>query len=222
LKVVDLKGVSKFYGDYEILRDVSLTVNKGDFVVIYGEVGAGKSTLLKLVYFQDFPDKGSVEVLSLNSDLARKRKGKVQEVRKKIGIITQEPIFINEMNCLENIILVLEALGFNRKIAENRAIEALERVGMLSYAKKFPYELSAGQRQKISIARAIAKDPVLLIADDPTLGLDDRSSYEIEQLILSLNEMGTTVIWGANRVPQNATKVSRIYRLKDGILEEVR
>jgi cell division transport system ATP-binding protein len=220
--VVDLKGVSKFYGDYEILRDVSLTVNKGDFVVIYGEVGAGKSTLLKLVYFQDFPDKGSVEVLSLNSDLARKRKGKVQEVRKKIGIITQEPIFINEMNCLENIILVLEALGFNRKIAENRAIEALERVGMLSYAKKFPYELSAGQRQKISIARAIAKDPVLLIADDPTLGLDDRSSYEIEQLILSLNEMGTTVIWGANRVPQNATKVSRIYRLKDGILEEVR
>ncbi|MFZ8825813.1 MAG: cell division ATP-binding protein FtsE [Candidatus Caldipriscus sp.] len=220
--MVDLKGVSKFYGDYEILRDVSLTVNKGDFVVIYGEVGAGKSTLLKLVYFQDFPDKGSVEVLSLNSDLARKRKGKVQEVRKKIGIITQEPIFINEMNCLENIILVLEALGFNRKIAENRAIEALERVGMLSYAKKFPYELSAGQRQKISIARAIAKDPVLLIADDPTLGLDDRSSYEIEQLILSLNEMGTTVIWGANRVPQNATKVSRIYRLKDGILEEVR
>jgi len=121
LKVVDLKGVSKFYGDYEILRDVSLTVNKGDFVVIYGEVGAGKSTLLKLVYFQDFPDKGSVEVLSLNSDLARKRKGKVQEVRKKIGIITQEPIFINEMNCLENIILVLEALGFNRKIAENRS-----------------------------------------------------------------------------------------------------
>jgi len=92
--VVDLKGVSKFYGDYEILRDVSLTVNKGDFVVIYGEVGAGKSTLLKLVYFQDFPDKGSVEVLSLSSDLARKRKGKVQEVRKKIGIITQEPIFI--------------------------------------------------------------------------------------------------------------------------------
>jgi len=222
LKVVDIKGVSKFYGDYEILRDVSLTVNKGDFVVIYGEVGAGKSTLLKLVYFQDFPDKGSVEVLSLSSDLARKRKGKVQEVRKKIGIITQEPIFINEMNCLENIILVLEALGFNRKIAENRAIEALERVGMLSYAKKFPYELSAGQRQKISIARAIAKDPVLLIADDPTLGLDDRSSYEIEQLILSLNEMGTTVIWGANRVPQNAMKVSRIYRLKDGILEKVR
>jgi cell division transport system ATP-binding protein len=219
--VVDIKGVSKFYGDYEILRDVSLTVNKGDFVVIYGEVGAGKSTLLKLVYFQDFPDKGSVEVLSLSSDLARKRKGKVQEVRKKIGIITQEPIFINEMNCLENIILVLEALGFNRKIAENRAIEALDRVGMLNYAKKFPYELSAGQRQKISIARAIAKDPVLLIADDPTLGLDDRSSYEIEQLILSLNEMGTTVIWGANRVPQSAMKVSRIYRLKDGILEEV-
>lgn len=222
MKVADLKKVSKFYGDYSVLRDISLTVNKGDFVVIYGEVGAGKSTLLKLMYFQDFPDKGSVEVLSLSSDLARRMRKKVQEVRKRMGIITQEPLFLNEMNCLENIILVLEALGFNRKIAESRAVDALERVGMINYAKKFPYELSAGQRQKISIARAIAKDPVLLLADDPTLGLDDRSSYEIEQLILSLNEMGTTVIWGANRVPQNASKISKIYHLKDGILEEVR
>ncbi len=219
--MVYLEGVSKFYGDYGVLRDVSLTVEKGDFVIIYGEVGAGKSTLLRIMYFQDFPDKGYVEVLSLKSDLAKKKRAKVQEVRRKMGIITQEPVFLNEMNCMENIVLVLEALGFNRRIAESRAVEALERVGMLNYAKKFPYELSAGQRQKVSIARAIAKDPVLLLADDPTLGLDDRSSYEIENLILSLNEMGTTVVWGANRVPQNVARLSRILRLKDGILEEV-
>ncbi len=219
--MVYLEGVSKFYGDYGVLRDVSLTVEKGDFVIIYGEVGAGKSTLLRIMYFQDFPDKGYVEVLSLKSDLAKKKRAKVQEVRRKMGIITQEPVFLNEMNCMENIVLVLEALGFNRRIAESRAVEALDRVGMLNYAKKFPYELSAGQRQKVSIARAIAKDPVLLLADDPTLGLDDRSSYEIENLILSLNEMGTTVVWGANRVPQNVARLSRILRLKDGILEEV-
>ncbi len=219
--MVYLEGVSKFYGDYGVLRDVSLTVEKGDFVVIYGEVGAGKSTLLRIIYFQDFPDKGYAEVLSLNSELAKKKRAKVQEVRRKMGIITQEPMFLNEMTCMENIVLVLEALGFNRRIAESRAVEALDRVGMLNYAKKFPYELSAGQRQKVSIARAIAKDPVLLLADDPTLGLDDRSSYEIENLILSLNEMGTTVVWGANRVPQNVAKLSRILRLKNGILEEV-
>lgn len=222
MPVISVRNVYKSYDGLEILKGVNLSVNKGDFIIVFGEIGAGKSTLIKMMYFQEFPDKGSVEVLGLSSDEAKRRKNKIQEVRKRIGVITQEPVFLNEMNCLENITFVLESLGFNRKLATNRAKEALERVGMADYMNKYPYELSAGQKQKISIARAISRDPVILLADDPTLGLDDKSTYDIEQLFLSLNEMGTTIVWGANRIPQTIGKILKIYHLQGGILSDVK
>ncbi|MEO0207902.1 MAG: ATP-binding cassette domain-containing protein [candidate division WOR-3 bacterium] len=222
MTVISISDVYKSYNGLEVLKGVNLRVNKGDFIIIFGEIGAGKSTLIRMMYFQEFPDKGSVEVLGLSSDEAKKKKNKVQEIRKRIGVITQEPVFLNEMTCLENITFVLESLGFNKKLAENRAKEALERVGMADYMNKYPYELSAGQKQKISIARSISRDPIILLADDPTLGLDDKSTYDIEHLFLSLNEMGATIVWGANRIPQTIGKILKVYHLQGGLLASIR
>ncbi len=221
MSIVRIDKVYKSFNGKEVLKEVSLKVDKGDFLVIFGEVGAGKSTLIKMMYFQEFPDKGYVEVLGLSSAGALKKRNKIQEVRRKIGVITQEPKFLNEMSVMENITFVLESLGFNRRLAINRAKVSLEKVGMIDYAEKYPYELSAGQRQKISIARAISREPVLLLADDPTLGLDEKSSYEIEQLFLFLNEMGTTVVWSSNKVPQIIGKLVKLYHLQNGVLSKV-
>ena len=217
--MVKVDKVSKRFGSLEVLRNINLRVKKGEFLVIFGEVGAGKSTLIKMMYFQEFPDRGNVEVLGMDSSQAKRSKGKVQEVRRKIGVITQEPKFLNEMTCFENITFVLESLGLNKRLATRRAEIALEGVGMLEMKDKYPHELSAGQKQKI--ARAISREPVLLLADDPTLGLDERSSYEIEHLFLSLNEMGTTVVWSSNKIPKNIGGMVKIYHLQAGTLARV-
>ncbi|NPA79968.1 MAG: ATP-binding cassette domain-containing protein [Thermotogae bacterium] len=222
-EVILFRDVVKNFGGTTILDGIDLSVRKGEFVVIFGEVGVGKSTLVKMAYFQEFPDEGEVSVLSTPHTLARRNRKVLQEVRRKIGVIKQMPVHLEDMTCYENVLYVLERLGFNRRVARERTERALARVGLTHRKDAYPSELSAGQRQKLAIARAIAKEPVILLADDPTLGLDERSSAEIERLFMEINEYGTTVLWTSNRIPKTVGKADdvSIYRLAEGRLHQV-
>ena len=222
-EVLTFRDVVKRFRDREVLRGVSFTLDKGSFVVVYGEVGVGKSTLINLAHFQEFPDGGEVVLLGIPHSEARKSAGVLQNARRKVGVIKQIPVHLEDMTCYDNIYYVLEHLGYNRKVAKERTLRALERVGLADRMGAYPPELSAGQRQKLAIARTIAKEPVILLADDPTLGLDDRSSYEIEHLFMEINDSGTTVLWTSNRIPSviKDREGVEIYRLMDGTLHRV-
>jgi len=221
--ILRFDGVTKRFGGREVLRGVDLELEKGGFVVVYGAVGVGKSTLINLAHFQEFPDEGRVEVLGVSDSEVRRSKSKLQNVRRKVGVITQIPVHLEDATCYENVSLVLERLGFNKNVVRERTERALERVGLWERRNASPKELSAGQRQKLAIARAIAKEPVILLADDPTLGLDDNASDEIEQLFLDINDFGTTILWTSNRIPKIAKGESNItlYHLEDGKLKKV-
>lgn len=222
--VLTFKGVVKRFREREVLRSVDLLLQKGGFTVVYGEVGVGKSTLINLAHFQEFPDNGDVVVLGVHYEEARKNAGVLQNVRRKVGVIKQVPVHLEDMTCYDNIYYVLEHLGYNRNVAKERAERALERVGLIDRRDAYPPELSAGQRQKLAIARAIAKEPIILLADDPTLGLDDRSSYEIEHLFMEINDSGTTILWTSNRVPTviKDREDVEIYQLREGKLHRIK
>ncbi len=224
MALLTFRGVKKRFKNNEVLKGIDLELEKGEMCVVYGEVGVGKSTLINLAHFQILPDEGEVVVLDVPHRLAFRDKGKMQEVRRRIGVIKQIPIHLEDMTCYDNVYYVLEHLGYNRKIARERTERALERVGLWEKRNHYPSELSAGQRQKLAIARAISKEPVMILADDPTLGLDDRSSYEIEHLFLDINLSGTTVVWTSNRIPSVIKDISgvRIYNLVDGRLVKAR
>ncbi len=222
--VLTFKGVVKRFREREVLRSVDLILQKGGFTVVYGEVGVGKSTLINLAHFQEFPDKGEVVVLGVHHEEARKNAATLQNVRRKVGVIKQVPVHLEDMTCYDNIYYVLEHLGYNRNVAKERAERALERVGLIDRRDAYPPELSAGQRQKLAIARAIAKEPVILLADDPTLGLDDRSSYEIEHLFMEINDSGTSILWTSNRIPTviKDREDVEIYQLREGKLHRIK
>ena len=222
--VLSFKGVVKRFREREVLRSLDLSLQKGGFAVIYGEVGVGKSTLINLAHFQEFPDEGEVEVLGVRHSEAKRNAAVLQNVRRKIGVIKQVPVHLEDMTCYDNIYYVLEHLGYNRNVAKERTLRALERVGLADRKDAYPPELSAGQRQKLAIARAIAKEPLILLADDPTLGLDDRSSYEIEHLFMEINDSsGTAVLWTSNRIPSviKEREGVEIYQLREGRLHRV-
>jgi len=222
--VLTFKGVVKRFREREVLRSVDLILQKGGFTVVYGEVGVGKSTLINLAHFQEFPDEGEVVVLGVHHEEARKNAATLQNVRRKVGVIKQVPVHLEDMTCYDNIYYVLEHLGYNRNVAKERAERALERVGLMDRRDAYPPELSAGQRQKLAIARAIAKEPVILLADDPTLGLDDRSSYEIEHLFMEINDSGTSILWTSNRIPTviKDREDVEIYQLREGKLHRIK
>ncbi len=222
-EVLTFRDVVKRFRDREVLRGVNFNLGKGAFAVVFGEVGVGKSTLINLAHFQEFPDEGEVVLLGVPHTEAHRSAGTLQNVRRKVGVIKQIPVHLEDMTCYDNIYYVLEHLGYNRKVAKERTLRALERVGLADRTEAYPPELSAGQRQKLAIARAIAKEPVILLADDPTLGLDDRSSYEIEHLFMEINDSGTTVLWTSNRIPSviKDREDVEIYRLMNGTLHRI-
>ncbi len=222
--VLTFRGVVKRFREREVLKSADLLLQKGGFTVVYGEVGVGKSTLINLAHFQEFPDEGDVVVLGVHHEEARKNTGVLQNVRRKVGVIKQVPVHLEDMTCYDNVYYVLEHLGYNRNVAKERAERALERVGLADRKDAYPPELSAGQRQKLAIARAIAKEPLILLADDPTLGLDDRSSYEIEHLFMEINDSGTSILWTSNRVPTVIKDRGdvEIYQLREGKLHRIK
>jgi cell division transport system ATP-binding protein len=191
--VIETHHLSKLYsrGLYA-LENLSLTVDKGEFVFLTGPSGAGKSTLLRLLLVQDRPTEG--ELFVNGHDLTKLSRSDIQEYRRGIGFIFQDFKLIPTRTVFENIAFVLEVLGVPAGQQRRRAFQVLKWVGLQHRINAYPRDLSGGEQQRIAIARALVNDPALVLADEPTGNLDPDLSLEIMNLLREINAGGTTVL----------------------------
>jgi cell division transport system ATP-binding protein len=191
--VIETRRLSKTYnrGLYA-LRDLSLNVEKAEFVFLTGPSGAGKSTFLRLLLMQERPSEGEVFVNGHN--LATLSRRQIQEYRRGLGFVFQDFKLIPRRTVLENISFVPEVLGVPAVLQRRRAFQVLKWVGLQHRMNAYPTDLSGGEQQRIAIARALVNDPVLLLADEPTGNLDPDLSLEIMNLLREINAGGTTVL----------------------------
>jgi cell division transport system ATP-binding protein len=191
--VIETRRLSKVYsrGLYA-LQDLTLNVEKAEFVFLTGPSGAGKSTFLRLLLLQERPSEGEVFVNGHNLSMLSRRE--IQEYRRGIGFVFQDFKLIPSRTVLENISFVPEVLGVPAAQQRRRAFQVLKWVGLQHRMNAYPKDLSGGEQQRIAIARALVNDPVLLIADEPTGNLDPDLSLEIMNLLREINAGGTTVL----------------------------
>ncbi len=191
--MVSLKQVTKVYTNgCQALADVNLQIRKGEFLFITGPSGSGKSTLLKLLYGEEQPTQGAIAV---NGNLISNLRGnQLSMLRRQIGIVFQDYKLIPRRTVAENVAFVLWAQGFTRKEVHRRLLPALKMVGLQHKADCFPDQLSGGEQQRVSIARAVVNTPPLLLADEPTGNLDPDNSWQVIKILRKLNSMGITVI----------------------------
>ena len=187
-------------GDKEIIKDANFSIKKGEFVFITGPSGSGKSTLLKSLYGQLKPSMGNLVVGGL--DLSNIRQSKLQELRTHMGIIFQDYKLVNEWTVGKNVILPLMIAGYSTEIQETQARRLLKHVKLSEHADKYPLELSGGEQQRVGVARALAKNPVVILADEPTGNLDDYSSNVIWDLMENAcQQLDTTVLVVTHKIP---------------------
>jgi cell division transport system ATP-binding protein len=191
--VIHARGLSKIYTrGVHALRDVTVTVEKGDFVFLTGPSGAGKSTFLRMLLCQEKPSSG--ELIVGGRDLAALSPGEIQAYRRTIGFVFQDFKLIPSRTVFENVAQVLRALGTPETVERRKAMQMLQGVGLHHRAQAFPPELSGGEQQRVAIARALVNDPALVFADEPTGNLDPDLAYEIMNLFREMNARGTTVL----------------------------
>jgi len=191
--MVQLRSVTKIYNNgSQALFDLNLEVKQGDFLFLRGPSGSGKSTLLKLLYGEELPTQGEVIVDECN--VAKMKGDRLSLLRRRIGIVFQDYKLIPQRTVAENVTFVLQAQGYTRKEILRRLEPTLKLVGLLSKADSFPDQLSGGEQQRVSIARAIVATPPLILADEPTGNLDFDNSWQVMQIFQKLNSFGATVI----------------------------
>ena len=191
--MVKLHSVTKTYlNGANALVDANLNIKRGEFIFITGPSGSGKSTLLKLLYGEELATQGEVIVDECN--LSTLRGDNLSLLRRRIGIVFQDYKLIPQRTVTENIAVVLQAQGYTRKEIQRRLEPTLKLVGLFSKANYFPDQLSGGEQQRVSMARAIVATPPLILADEPTGNLDPDNSWQIIQILRKLNSFGATVI----------------------------
>lgn len=191
--MIKIENVSKVYhGGEPVLDTVDLFIKEGEFVVFIGESGAGKSTLMKLITGEERPTHGDVFIDDIHVN--RLKPSVLPYLRRKIGVIFQDYKLLPTRTVYENVAMAMEVNGKNKKEIARRVPALLDQVGILDKANNYPRELSGGQKQRVSIARALSHDPLLLIADEPTGNLDLKNTLEIINLLVAINNSGTTVL----------------------------
>lgn len=190
--MIEFKNISKSYAGIPVLKDFAASVEKGEFVFICGPTGSGKSTLLKLLMCIEKADIG--EVMFQDEDLSDISESRIPYIRRNIGFIFQDGRLLFNKNVFDNIALVLKIFGLQKKEIEFRVSEALRLVGVSDKIYSFPSTLSGGELQKVAAARAVANDPILLLADEPAGNLDEDNALEIYNIFNKINRTGTTVI----------------------------
>ena len=192
--MIRLEHVSKVYktSTRPALEDVSVEVDKGEFVFLIGPSGSGKSTFLRLLLREDVPSKGRVYVA--NFDVARMSRRRVPRLRQSIGCVFQDFRLLNNKTVAENVAFALEVIGKPRNTIRKVVPEVLELVGLEGKSARMPHELSGGEQQRVAIARAFVNRPLMLLADEPTGNLDPDTSQDIMLLLERINRTGTTVL----------------------------
>lgn len=198
--------------------DTSFQMNEAEFVCIIGPTGAGKTTLLRLVYMDIFPEKGRVIVDGFDSSRIKSRH--IPLLRRKVGMVFQEFELLEDRNVFENVAIPLRVRGISMKEIKLRVNKVLEELEMEGKRHHFPSELSGGEQQIISLARAIVKDPVVVLADEPTGNLDPVSSFKILTLLEQINEKGTAILMASHDYNLIKDRGHRMMRIVEGRVKE--
>lgn len=190
--MIKLRNLYKKYKDTYALQNINLDIMSGEFVFLTGSSGAGKSTLMKLLYREETPTSGTVMIGNIN--IAKLPPDRVPNIRRCMGIVFQDYKLLPNISVYDNIAFVIRTLGMRNSEIKERVLGALKVVGLLNKMNAKPTELSGGEQQRVSIARAIVNGPPLFLADEPTGNLDPKNSMEIIQILEQINEKGITVI----------------------------
>ena len=211
-----LDRVTKFYprDSRPALDHVSLHIEPNEFVFLVGKSGAGKSTLMKMITKEEIPDKGKIIIGGIDLDYVKKRY--IPHYRRRLGVVFQDFKLLPGRTVFENVAFALEIAGMSNAEIEKTVPKVLDLVGLAGKEKKFPNQLSGGEQQRVSIARSVARQPKILIADEPTGNLDKLTRGEIIDLLQKINDFGTTVLVTTHdeNIVNNLQK--RVITLKDG------
>lgn len=216
--LLEVKNLVKSFGKLQVLKGVSLNVQKGDIIAIIGPSGCGKSTFIRHLNLLEKPDQGEIlfkEKSILGKDVESSR------IREQIGMVFQQFNLFKNLNAIENIMLAPVTLGkLSKKEAEEKAIELLERVGLSEYAKHYPSKLSGGQQQRVAIARAMAMNPEILLFDEPTSALDPEMVGEVLKIIRDLANSGMTMLIVTHEMNFARNVSNRVLFFSEGNIRE--
>lgn len=215
--LINYNKVNIYQDEKLILKDVDLTVDKGEFIYIIGKVGSGKSSLLKTLYGEldiDESDRKTAQVL--DKDMATIKRSEIPALRRQMGIIFQDFQLLHDRTVYRNLHFVLRATGWeDKEKIENRINEVLRAVGMSEKRDKMPHELSGGEQQRIAIARALLNEPKIIIADEPTGNLDPETAARIVQILQDATEKGTTVVMTTHNITLLDQFPGKVFQCED-------
>ncbi len=191
--MIEFKNVSKVYSNgTSALKDINLHIKKGEFVFIVGSSGSGKSTFLKLIMHEELPSQGTIYLDGIN--ISHITKKEVPYIRRKMGIVFQDFRLIDKMTVFDNVAFAMRVTGASERDVRKRVPYILNLVELQGKANRRPAELSGGEQQRVSLARALVNNPSIIIADEPTGNIDPEMSYEIVELLTEINKRGTTIL----------------------------
>jgi cell division transport system ATP-binding protein len=215
--MIKLENVTKVYkGDVVALRDAEADIQKGEFVFLVGASGSGKSTMLRLLNREETPEKGRVWVAG--KDIAELSSWKVPYLRRNIGTVFQDFKLLTGKTVKENVAFALEVIGRPKHVVKSQVPAILELVGLAKKLDRYPHELSGGEQQRVSIARAFVNRPLILLADEPTGNLDPDTSLGIMKLLDRINRTGTTVVMATHDRGIVDTMRRRVIELDRGVI----
>lgn len=211
--MIQFTGVTKFYDEDVVIKDISLLIEKGEMAFITGPSGAGKTTLLKLIYAAEKPDKGQIVVAGW--DISKLKQSTIPYLRRNVGIVFQDFRLLNNKTVFDNIALALRIHDMHPKEIKKDVDAVLREVQLSHKSQIYPQHLSGGEQQRVVIARAMVSKPTVLLADEPTGNLDDETSDAIMGLFREINAMGTTVLLATHNNTLFQDSGRRVIYIKD-------
>ncbi|MEN1759141.1 cell division ATP-binding protein FtsE [Anoxynatronum sibiricum] len=213
--MIEFRNIHKTYDNgVQALNGINLKINKGEFVFLVGPSGAGKSTFIKLLLKEEEPSDGSI--LVDNEDITRFSRRKVPYLRRKISVVFQDFRLLEEKTLYENVAFAMQVVGASPKDIRRQVPMVLGMVGLSDRAKQYPHQLSGGEKQRVSIARAIVNRPIILIADEPTGNLDPETAWEVMKVLRHISRRGTTILMATHAKDIVDVMQQRVVALEKG------
>ncbi len=212
--MIHFQDVSKHYENHTALRKITFSIEKGEMVFVTGPSGSGKSTLLKLIYLAEKPDEGNITVADWKVESLKE--SNIPRLRRHIGVVFQDFRLLNNRNVFENVALAMRIRGVDEKDLKSRVFDSLKAVNLRHKADSYPDALSGGEQQRVSIARAIVSDPVIILADEPTGNVDPDTSAGIIRTFKDINARGATILIATHNRELFRNTGRRVLRLDFG------